>query len=239
MPALGPSYQLSSTQWTPPRLTCRKRWEGNFRTFAVFSAFCWRSEAPGGCSGECMWTIRAPSCPGASSTWATLGFLAFSTADQYDPQLAKEVTDEHQWWTLKASWALFSEMLPMVFSLSNAYAILCCDLFAWGKCLNFCWLASFNQLLWHFKSWKQLHSQNRKSRKEKWIYCDKAPASAPLPAASPEARASSGSWKYTKFCIGLKITKSRCRTTSRLQFGYSKWFLSAALYGVIWEWVDQ
>ena len=47
------------------------------------------------------------------------------------------------------------------------------------------------------------------------------------------------SYNYPKFCIGLKIRKSRCRTTLSLQFGYSKWFSSAALHGVIWEWVEQ
>ena len=43
---------------------------------------------------------------------------------------------------------------------------------------------------------------------------------------------------YPKFCIGLKIRKSRCRTTLRLRFGYSKWFSSAALHGVIWKEAD-
>ena len=45
--------------------------------------------------------------------------------------------------------------------------------------------------------------------------------------------------KYTKFCISFKRRKSRCRTTLRLQFGYSKWFSSAALHGVILDWVEQ
>ena len=45
--------------------------------------------------------------------------------------------------------------------------------------------------------------------------------------------------KYTKFCIGFKIRKSQCRTTLRLQFGNSKWFSSAALHGVILDWVEQ
>ena len=64
--AWEPSFQRYSTQWTQQKPTCRRPWVENFRASSVYSATCWGSAAPGGCSGGCMWTTRAPSCPGES-----------------------------------------------------------------------------------------------------------------------------------------------------------------------------
>ena len=44
---------------------------------------------------------------------------------------------------------------------------------------------------------------------------------------------------YPKFCIGFKIRKSRCKQLLLSGSGHSKWFSSAALQGVIWDWVEQ
>ena len=62
--------------------------------------------------------------------------------------------------------------------------------------------------------WTIFHSLGNRNRTQAWI-------------------------NYPKFCIGLKIRKSRCRKTLRLQFGNSKWFSSAALHFVILDWVEQ
>ena len=47
------------------------------------------------------------------------------------------------------------------------------------------------------------------------------------------------SQNYPKFCIGFKIRKSRCKQLLLSGSGHSKWFSSAALQGVMWDWVEQ
>ena len=42
-----------------------------------------------------------------------------------------------------------------------------------------------------------------------------------------------------KFCIGFKIRKNNAEQFWRSGFGYSKGCSSAALHGVIWDWVEQ
>ena len=44
---------------------------------------------------------------------------------------------------------------------------------------------------------------------------------------------------YPKFCIGFKIRKSRSEQLLLSGSGHSKWFSSAALQGVMWDWVEQ
>ena len=44
---------------------------------------------------------------------------------------------------------------------------------------------------------------------------------------------------YPKFCIGFKIRKSRSEQLLLSGSGHSKWFSSAALKGVMWDWVEQ
>ena len=44
---------------------------------------------------------------------------------------------------------------------------------------------------------------------------------------------------YPKFCIGFKIRKSRSEQLLLSGLGHSKLFSSAALQGVMWDWVEQ
>ena len=46
-------------------------------------------------------------------------------------------------------------------------------------------------------------------------------------------------FNYPKFCIGFKIRKSRSEQLLLSGSGHSKWFSSAALQGVMWDWVEQ
>ena len=87
--------------------------------------------------------------------------------------------------------------------------------------------------------WKQLDIARTRRVAKNVTSSEHERCSEPAPKDSGYMCGRLNKTKYPKFCIGFKIRKSRCKQFLLSGSGHSKWFSSAALQGVMWDWVEQ